>query len=254
MQAESLLPWIVSVALLTVRLTVALALSPAMTAFGVPATTRVALTIALAALTFANRSPAPDASAWVAHPSGLIMPVITEAFIGALLGLGVHVVLAALALAGRLMDVQIGFAMGSIFDPVTHTSSNVIGSLMTLAGVTLFFVTDAHIELAQLIAGSLDVLPLGALPSMNDPMRPLLAAGAMFSLGLALAAPVVVALLLVDATIAVTSRNMPQVNVLILAMPVKIIVGYLVLALTMQGWGPLLRHAFGAAVQSLGVR
>jgi flagellar biosynthetic protein FliR len=133
----------------------------------------------------------------------MLVPVLAELLIGVLLGLGVLVVLAALALAGRLIDVQIGFAIASVFDPVTRTSGNVLGSLVSLLGVTLFFVSDAHLQLVQLISRSIDLLPLGELPAFDDPMRPLLAAGSMFALGLALAAPVAVALLLTDAAITI---------------------------------------------------
>lgn len=244
MNTDALLPWSLSVALLTVRLTVAIALSPVLTAYGVPATVRIALTLALALLTFAYRTPVPAAAVWASEPTRLIVPVLAELFIGALLGLSLHVVLAALSLAGRMMDVQIGFAIASVFDPVTRTSGNVLGSLATLLGVTFFFVSDAHLELAQLIARSIDVLPLGELPALNEPMQPLLAAGSMFTLGVAFATPVAIALLLADLGIAVASRNMPQVNVLILAIPVKVIVGYLVLALAVVGWGPLMQQGF----------
>ncbi len=245
MSSDALLPWSLSVGLLVVRLTVALALSPALTAYGIPVTVRVALTLVLAVLTFAYRSPVPAATDWAADPTRLMLPILAEVFIGALLGLGVHVVLAALALAGRLMDVQIGFAIGSVFDPVTRTNSNILGAIVSLLGVTLFFVTDAHLQLAQLIAQSIDALPLGELPAFDDPMRPLLAAGSMFTLGLAFAAPVVIVLLLTDLAIGVASRNMPQLNVLVLAIPVKVIVGYLVLALAVIGWAPWLLQGFG---------
>jgi flagellar biosynthetic protein FliR len=248
-----ILPWLLSVGLLSVRLTVAVALSPALTAYGIPAIVRVALTLALAALTFADHGAVPAAAAWISDPAQLITPVIAEVFIGGLLGLGVHIVLAALALAGKLLDVQVGFGIGSVFDPVTRTSSNVLGSIVTLAGVTLFVVTDAHLQLATLVSQSIDALPIGRMPPLNDPMRPLLAAGEMFTLGVALAAPVAVALLLTDLAIGVASRNMPQVNVLVLAIPVKVLVGYLVLALSVAGWGPMLQQAFGRTVVLLGL-
>lgn len=254
MTADHLLPWVLSVALLTVRLTVALALSPAFTAYGIPAMVRIALVFALSALAFAQRSPASVAEAAADDPSLLLTAVLAELFIGALLGLGAHLVMAALALAGRLMDVQIGFAIGSVFDPVSRANSNVLGSIAALLGVTLFFVTDAHLQLAQLIAHSVEVLPLGAMPVLQEPMQPILAAGSMFSLGLALAAPVVVALLLTDVAIGVASRNMPQINVLILAMPIKVMVGYLVLALAVRGWGPLLQQGFGRVAHFSGAR
>jgi flagellar biosynthetic protein FliR len=215
---------------------------------------RVALTVALAFLTFAYRTPVPAVADWLTTPSAMIAPVMAEIFIGALLGLGMHVLLAALALAGRLLDVQIGFAIGSVFDPVTRTSSNVLGSLMSLLGVALFVISNAHLRLAQLIASSIDVLPLGEMPALSDPMQPLFAAGSMFTLGLAFAGPVAVALLLTDVAIAVTSRNMPQVNVLVLAMPIKVVIGYLVLAASVTGWGPLMQQALDQAVSVLETR
>jgi flagellar biosynthetic protein FliR len=253
MYTDALLPWVLSVALLAVRLGVAVALSPALTSYGVPAIVRIVLTVTLAALTFAHRNSVPAATQWAAQPTLLVMPILTEIFIGALLGLGVHVVLAALALAGRLLDVQIGFAMGSVFDPVTRTSSNVLGSMVSLLGVTLFVTSDAHLQLAQLIANSLETLPLGLPPTLDDPLQLLLAAGSMFSIGLAFAAPVAIALLLSDLAIGIASRNMPQVNVLVLAIPVKVLVGYGVLALAVLGWVPLLQQGYARMVGALGV-
>jgi flagellar biosynthetic protein FliR len=254
MSATLLLPWALSVMLLAVRLTMAVALSPALSSYGVPAIVRFSLIVVLAVLTFADRSPVAGAAGWVVSPGAMVVPVMAEIFIGALLGLGVHVLLAALALAGRLMDVQIGFAIGSVFDPVTRTSSNVLGSLMSLLGVTLFFVSGAHLRLAALIASSIDLLPLGEMPALNDPLQPLLAAGSMFALGLAFAGPVAVALLLTDVAIAVASRNMPQLNVLVLAIPVKVIVGYLVLAVAVTTWAPLMEQALGQAVRVMETR
>jgi flagellar biosynthesis protein FliR len=254
MNFEPILPWLLTVGLLTIRLTAALALSPALSAYAVPASVRVALTVALAGLTCAYRGPAPDAAAWVADPALLLMPVLAELFIGSMMGLAVQVVLASLALAGRLMDVQIGFAIGSVFDPVSGASSNVLGSIAGVLGVMLFVIGDAHLQLARLISQSIDAFPLGQLPPLNDPLRPLLAAGSMFALGLAFAAPLVAALLLTDIAIGVASRNMPQINVLLLAMPIKIIVGYAVLAFAVRGWGPLVTRGFSRMTDTLGLR
>jgi flagellar biosynthesis protein FliR len=253
MSFDHLLPWLLSIALLTVRLTVAVALSPALTAFGIPAIVRILLTVALALLTFANREAVPAAAVWAGDPAQLVLPMLAEISIGAFLGLGVHLVLAAFALAGRVLDVQVGIAIGSLFDPVTRSSSNVLGSLATLVGVTLFMVTEAHLQLARLLAQSLDVLPLGAWPELSDPLQPLLAAGSMFTLGLVLAAPIVMALLLTDVVVAVVSRNMPQMNVLVLVVPIKVLIGYLVLACTLRNWATLLQQGFGYMVERLGV-
>lgn len=244
MSHESTLPWMLSVALLAVRLAVALALTPPLASFGTPAVVRMSFVTALAALTFAQRPPADLATTASANPAALPAAVAAEVFIGALLGLGVQLMFAALALAGRLLDLQVGIALGSIFDPVSRTQSNVLGTLTSIVGAVVFFISDAHLQLAGFISQSLDLLPLGVAPSLDDPMQPLLAAGSMFTFGFALAAPVVMALLLTDAAIGVASRNMPQINVLVLAMPIKVLVGYFVLALAVVGWGPLLQRGF----------
>jgi flagellar biosynthetic protein FliR len=245
MSADTFLPWALSVALLSVRLTVAVALSPVFSAYGVPALVRTFLVLALAVLTSASHPPAAIAVMASAGTALLIPAVLAEIMTGALLGLGVHLSMAAVAIAGRLLDVQIGFGLGAVFDPVTRSSSSVLASLASLLGVTLFVTSDAPLHLAQLIARSLEVLPLGVLPSFDDPLRQLSSAGEMFTLALALAAPVVAAMLLVDVAMAVMSRNMPQINVLILAMPLKVLVGYFMLILSLGSWLPLLQQAFG---------
>ena len=105
---------------------------------------------------------------------------------------------------------------------------------MSLVGVTLFFVTDTHLSLAAMLGASLNPFPIGQMPSFSDPMPLLSAAGAMFSLGLALAAPVAIALVLTDVFIGIASRNMPQINVLVLSIPLKVLIAYYVLALSVR--------------------
>jgi flagellar biosynthesis protein FliR len=243
MSAEPLLPWLLSIALFSVRVTVAMGLSPALSSYGVPAMVRVALCVTLSALTFAGRVPPGDASAWAADPAALVVPLVAEVFVGMLMGFGVHIVLAGIALAGRLMDVQVGFAIGSVFDPVTRGASNVLGAMMGLLGVTLFFGSDAHLELVRLLIASIDLLPLGHFPQFDEPSRLLIAAGSMFTLALGLAAPVTMALVVTDFCVGVASRNLPQVNVLMLVLPIKVIVSYTVLSLAIVGWSPLVRQA-----------
>lgn len=246
--------WLMSTLLLSLRLGVAVAMSPALSAYGVPAMVRLALVFALSALTLSSpAAPAPD-PALLQSPQALLAAGAAELFLGMLLGLGVHVVLAAFAVAGRILDVQIGFGIGSIFDPVTRASQNVMGSLMSLLGVTLFFVTDAHLALAGMLAGSLTLFPLGQLPAFADPMPIVSAAGSMYAMGLALAAPVAIALVLTDLFVGMTSRNMPQINVLVLSIPLKVLIAYFILALSVRAWSPITDRMFAIVGDILGAR
>lgn len=253
MNLDSLLPWLVTALLLSVRLSVAVAMAPG---FGthVPGLIRLVLTFGIASIAATQMLDAGKAMNLALQPIQLIVALAAEVVIGSLLGLGVHVVLGAFAFAGRLMDIQIGFGIGSIFDPVTRASANVLASMMGVLGMTLLFLTDAHLELAAMVAQSVTVLPLGELPELGDPLRPLLAVGALFSLGLALAAPVALALVLVDLAVGVAARNLPQVNVLMLLLPAKVLVGYFMLAITVTGWSPVIRQGFSMLGDLLGSR
>ncbi len=247
-----MLAWLLTVMLLSVRLGVAVGLSPALSSFGLPLFVRTALVFALAVLVAGAVPASPGLEQLVEQPARLLEAVGAEAFVGMLLGLGVHVALAAFALAGRLLDVQIGFGIGSIFDPLTRASANVLATLMSVVGVTLFFLADAHLALASLVGRSAGEFPLGALPAFDDPMRMLVAAGTMFTTGVALAAPVVLALLMTDVLVGMASRNLPQVNVLVLSIPLKVLVGYLVLALSVTAWVPVVDTLFGRVGHVLG--
>lgn len=68
----------------------------------------------------------------------------------------------------------------------------------------------------------------------------------MFGLGLALAAPVVMCLLLVDLALGVVSRNLPQMNMLVLGVPLKVVVALAALSLWMGGVGHTMNRAFGS--------
>lgn len=68
----------------------------------------------------------------------------------------------------------------------------------------------------------------------------------MFVYGLAVVAPVVAVLLMLDVGMAVAARTMPQVNMFIVGFPLKIFMGLLVLALSLNYMGPLLEKIYAS--------
>ena len=245
--------WLATLLLLAVRLGAAVGLSPAWSAYGVPSTVRLALVLMLAALATGAApavSPAP-----ALEPSARLFEALgAELCVGALLGLGLRCAMGAFALAGRLLDVQVGFAIGSLFDPVSQAGANVFGALLGLLGVVLFFVGDAHLAMARMVTLSTAAFPVGAWPDWGDPLRLLAGAGVLFGLGLALAAPVSLALLLTDLALGLAARNLSQLNLLVLGMPVRVAIGTLVLALSLPAASPLVERILSLAADVPGAR
>lgn len=229
-------PWVAGVLLLSVRWAAVLSMTPVLHAFPVPAVIRFALIVGLScamALPLAGElRPAAD------NLGHLAAAALREAAIGATLGLGILMAFAGFALAGRLLDTQIGFAIGQIFDPLTRSQVPVLTSTFSVLGVLLFFLVDGHHALMRGVAYSVTAFPVGQPWSIESVAHPVLRqAGGLFTLGMALAAPVVLGLLLLELGLGVIARNLPQINMFVMGIPAKIIAGLLLLSLWIGGMG-----------------
>jgi flagellar biosynthetic protein FliR len=233
--------WMIATVLLWVRLGVLFFVSPIVSAARVPATVAVLFTLALSgllAMTFQSHA--------VPSPGGLgfAVAVFGEVFVGALLGFALQCAFAAFSMAGQLLDVQMGFGMGAIFDPVTRSNTPVLGSLLSLFAVALFFAVDGHHAFVRGIAFSVTSLPPGSAPrgaSLTDVLRPV---GAMFTSAVAVIGPVLFLLLLVELVTMIASRVLPQMNVFFVAIPAKILLGLAALATSSAFIGPVMARAY----------
>ena len=245
-------PSVVGVMLLSTRLGALLVMTPLVHAVPVPPMGKLALTLGVStaiALPLATHVEVP------AGIGALVAALLGEAVLGAAMGVGVLVAFAGFSFAGRVLDVQVGFGIGQVLDPVTRAPVPVLTSLFAFLGVLVFLLADGHHGLLRGFALSAERFPPGGaweLPSAG----PLLAqASTLFALGFSLAAPVVLCLFLLELALAVIARNLPQANMLLLGIPVKIVAGLAVLALCLPamaeamnrlhasiftGWGALL--------------
>ena len=220
--------WIVTMLLLSARIAALLLMTPLLYAASMPLLVRVLVTIGVAcvvALPLAGRPAAVPL-----EPGPLLQALLREVAVGATLGLGVLMAFAGFALAGRLVDVQVGFGIAQVFDPLTRSRMPVLSSTFALFAAVFFFLVHGHHALLRGIAYSVERFPVGHGAPLAGAAGPLVqGAAALFTLGFALAAPIVLGLLLVDFALGVIARNLPQLNMLVLGVPVKIVAGLLAL-------------------------
>ncbi|MCG2594939.1 flagellar biosynthetic protein FliR [Ramlibacter sp. XY19] len=241
--SASAMPWITNVLLVSTRLSALLLMTPVLHAVPLPPTVRLLMVLALSA---ALAMPLAGSAATVHDVPQLFEAFLRELAIGATLGLGVLMAFSGFALAGRVIDVQLGFGIGQVFDPLTRTQVPVITSALGLAGVVIFFLVNGHHALLRGVAYSLGRFPAGQSWSLQDAAGPVLQQVAgLFTLGFALAAPIVLCLLLVEFALGVLARNLPQANILLLGMPVKVVAGLLVLSFWAGGMGEITSRVYG---------
>lgn len=229
-------PWVLMVLLLSARIAALLLLTPVLYAATMPVLVRVLIAVGIAcvvALPFAGGS-APR----LADPGALVEALLREVLVGATLGLGILMAFGGFALAGRLIDVQIGFGIAQVFDPLTRTRVPVLSSVFGLLAAVFFFLVDGHHAVLRGVAYSVERFPVGQGWDVAAAAAPVAKeAAALFTLGFALAAPVVLGLLLVDFALGAISRTLPQMNMLVMGVPVKIVAGLLALSVWASGFG-----------------
>jgi flagellar biosynthetic protein FliR len=217
---------VVAFGLLLVRPGMLVMVAPALGGTYAPMAVKVALMVLLA-LVLAPTVPVPVATSDVS----LTLMIAREVVIGLALALAVRALIAAAELGGHLGGYQIGFSYAATIDPVSGVRNSVITSLYGLLALLAFFATNGHHQVLRALAASYAGLPIGGGHldgSILAGVREIL--GLVFTVGLRLAAPLVLALLIVELAIGLVSRSAPSLNFMVIGYPVRLIVGLLVLA------------------------
>jgi flagellar biosynthetic protein FliR len=209
-----------------------LLLSPVFSVTQVPLKVRIFFVLALSVCLSQVLVVSGSARA-VSNLPELVGMMLGEVIIGGTMAFGVSAAFAALLLGGRLLDLQMGFGVASLVDPSTQEQAPLLGTLLNLTAVMTFFLVDGHLLLLESVAFSLEMQPPGLYSFDLDPRPIVNQFGLMFVYGLVLFAPVIFTLLLVDVGMAVAARTMPQVNMFIVSLPLKILVGFVVFTLTL---------------------
>lgn len=239
---------LVPIGLLSLRVAVVLGLTPVFYAMPMPGRVRVLLILVLSVALAAGLTPAAHAVGPTS--ANLFQAAFVELAIGATLALGVLLAFSAFTMAGNILDIQIGFGLAQVFDPVSSRPSLLLVSAFNYVAVLVFFLIDGHHALLRALAYSVEALPLGVVWSPGVALATIAKQVAgLFSLGFALAAPVVFCILLVELALGVISRNLPQVNMLVIGIPTKIIVGLAVLSFWFSGLGPVMNRVYSSIYQ-----
>ncbi len=158
--------------------------------------------------------------------------VLVELFIGWLIGFVAYITLSAINMAGKIMDLQVGFSMVSVMDPTSGQQNALIGSFLYNLGIIVFLVTNGHHVLLSAMVESFRAIPIMGMET-NLAITDLMVnfTNGIFSTGVKIAMPVTFAILLTNVSLGILARTMPQLNIFVVGVPLQIIIGIFILAL-----------------------
>lgn len=176
----------------------------------------------------------------------LLVAACMEVMIGMTMAFGVMAAFAAFSVAGKVFDIQSGLGIGSVFDPIERAGAALSATMLNLVAVAVFFGMEGHHAFMRGIAFSLAQIPPGAGMSLLSVEAVIRQFGLCFSLGMALIAPVIFCLFLIEVVLAIFARVLPQMNVLVVGVPVKIVAGVSMLALAVESISPVMGRIYAA--------
>lgn len=161
----------------------------------------------------------------IASAADLINYSIMETTTGLVLGFITSICFNSLKIGGSLIDQQLGLSMVNIYDPNSKSQSTLIENIMYWMGIIIFFSMNGHHRLIEGIQQSFKLVPIGESILSNNFTYVINVFVEYFIIGFKIAAPIIVALIITDLIMGLISRSVPQLNVMIIGMPLKILVG-----------------------------
>jgi flagellar biosynthetic protein FliR len=156
----------------------------------------------------------------------LVVSLAGEFLIGMVLGLVASFLFAGIQLAGQIAGFQLGFSIINVIDPQTEVQTSVISVLYNFVGLVFFLLVDGHHWFLLAVSRSFDYLPVGGVHLQGPLVEGVLRMSSqIFVSGLQMAGPVVVATVVADVIMGIIGRAAPQINILIVGMPIKTLVG-----------------------------
>lgn len=165
--------------------------------------------------------------------SNYIICLIKEVITGIVLGYICYGFFSSFYVLGQIVDMEIGFGMVNVIDPQNKIQVPIMGNFYYIFAFLLFLIIDGHHMLIKGLIDSYKYIPIGKTVINDGNIENLInILGKTFSIGFKMSCPVVAAMLLSDILLGILSRTMPQMNVFVVGMPFKIIIGLLIIGVT----------------------
>jgi flagellar biosynthetic protein FliR len=157
---------------------------------------------------------------------GMMQLILAELMMGIILGLLVQVFFEGVKMMGQLVGFQTGFAIANIIDPQSGIQVSILSNMAYFVAMILFLLLNGHHILLHAMKESFEMIPVGALTLHLDMLaKTMHFYGDMFVIAVKIGAPALAALLFTKVAFGLIVKLIPQMNIMIVAFPVQIVIG-----------------------------
>ncbi|HEY2710435.1 MAG TPA: flagellar biosynthetic protein FliR [Caulobacteraceae bacterium] len=203
-----------------------------------PAPTRVRLSFALVMTIVVTPVVYPAMPVIPQGVSDLIGAVIREVLIGLAIGAILRAFLAAMATAGEVISIATTLSFAQTTNPTLGQQNTTLATFLSLMATVIIMVGDLHHLFIAAMVRSYSLFPFGHAPPVSDFSQLMIRTTAdAFTLGIQLAAPVLIFSLIFNLATGLVGRAMPQFQIFFAAAPLQVLLGLSLFALSLGVMG-----------------
>ncbi|NLF30709.1 MAG: flagellar biosynthetic protein FliR [Planctomycetes bacterium] len=208
----------------------------------------IAVVVGLA-VTARLAAPAAMPSTWTA----LVMAVGREMLVGATLGYAASLLFVGVTVAGHNVSQQMGIGLAEVFNPQLDDATDLVSTTLNMLALVIYLSIGGHRLLVEGLMGTFTTVPLMGFSAGADVLEIMLALlTAAFILGIKVAAPVLVTMMLASVAMGLIQRTMPQLNILSAGFQIRVLASLTILAVSLAALVPLIEIGWSITVTAMG--
>lgn len=229
--------WLAALIFPLVRILAMISSSPIIGNKEVSARVKIGLSVLLAIIIAPTLGVMPQVA--LGSAEGLLI-MLQQVVIGVAMGFTMRLIFSAVEMAGELVGLQMGLGFASFYDPLNATFTPIIARWLGMIAALAFLAMNGHLLMLSAFAESFHTIPVGQMMSANGFHDIVIWGGSIFIYAVQIALPVLAALLATNVALGVLTRAAQQLNLFAVGFPITMAIGFLVLALSLSTFVPIL--------------
>lgn len=239
--------------LVITRISGLFAVSPFFGGQNIPQRPKLALALALGVIFLSLHGSIVNGELIATSIPQLAVVMAQEFAIGLMIGFAAELLFTGIRMSGEFVSVQMGMSIAGVLDPTTGAQTPIVGQFFYMVAFFLLLSFNLHHGFLMALERSFQVLPLGqGIPVLTGAIANVLAISSdMFVMAILVAAPVMGLLLITEVSLGFVAKVMPQMNIFMVALPLKIALGLLAIMASLPYTGDYLHNRYMDLIRQL---
>ncbi len=203
--------------------------SPFFSSQNIPNTMKIGLSFTISLLLTTALAEIPNFT-----NDAMVFLIIKELMVGIIIGFISYAFFSTFYVMGQIIDMKIGFGMANVIDPQNRVQVPLMGNFYYILAFLALLTINGHHTVIKALIDSYKFIPIGSFKYTQDTINLLINTLAKsFAIGFKLSTPIVAVILITDIVLGIMSRTIPQMNVFVVGMPLKIVIGLIIISFGM---------------------